>query len=268
MNARSSSTLGNAARLVVAVVAGASLAVPAQTATAGSPGTATPASPAVATTAVPSAATIAERMARHRDVFLLNLRDEGPRAVVRGGLCTHVAELGCQQMVATKDASVMVFGSAKQADDYAGGADDAASAHGRIVLSFGSPPRVKRAGQGAYRSAMREYRRTHRSAMPDAVRAATYLASKGLLMREAHLEDAGGVRWGRAAEIPGAVDMVGSSNADVIVFADRGAAAAYVGNADDHAYRVGRAVLSFGSPARVHSSVQPAYEKAFREALS
>ena len=171
-------------------------------------------------------------------------------------------------MVATKDASVMVFGSAKQAEDYVGGADDDASAYGRMVLSFGSPARVRPAEQQPYQSALREYRRTHRAAMPDAVRAATYLASKGLLMREAHLEDAGGVRWGRAAEVPGAVDMAGSSNADVIVFANRDAAAGYVGNADDHAYRVGRVVLSFGSPARVHPSVRPTYEKAFREALS
>ncbi len=266
MTTRATSTLGNAARLAVAVAATASLAVPVHAAVV--PRAASPGSSAVATTSVPAASTIAERMTRHDDVFLLNLHDEGPRTVVRGGLCTHVAELGCQQMVATKDASVMVFGTAKQADDYVGGADDAASAYGRMVLSFGSPARVRPAGQKAYRTALREYRRTHRAAMPDAVRAATYLASKGLLMREAHLEDAGGVRWGRAAEIPGAVDMVGSSNADVIVFSDRDAATAYVANADDHAYRVGRVVLSFGSPVRVHPSVQPAYRKAFREALS
>ncbi len=267
MNTHATSTLGNAARLVVAVAATASLAVPVHAAVA-SPRTSSSASSAVVTTSVPSAMTIAERMARHKGVVLLNLRVEGPHAVVRGGLCTHVSELGCQQMVATKDASVMVFGTAKQADDYVGGADDTASAHGRMVLSFGSPTRVRPAGQKAYGSALRDYRRTHRAAMPDAVRAATYLASKGLLMREAHLEDSGGIRWGRAAEIPGAVDMVGSSNADVIVFADRDAAAEYVGNADDLAYRVRRFVLSFGSPARVHPSVRPTYKAAFREALS
>ena len=82
MNARAN-TLGNAARLVVAVAATASLAVPVHAAVA-SPGTAT-AAPSAATTSVPSAMTLAERMARHKDVFLLNLHDEGPRAVVRAG---------------------------------------------------------------------------------------------------------------------------------------------------------------------------------------
>jgi hypothetical protein len=228
------------------------------------PGTADAVSP---NATVPSAVTIAEQMAERPDVFMANPVDEGPDTVVRGGFCTRVAELGCRQMVGTKDASVMVFDSTKQARDYTGAADDTAKAYGRMVLSFGSPARVAAKSQGAYRKAMRSYRRTHRAAMPDAVRAAMYLASRGLPMRDAHLEDEGGVRRGRASEIAGAIDMAITDQASIIVFAVPAAAADYVRHADDNAYRQGRVVLSFGSPARVVKASQPTYERALRAVL-
>ena len=52
-------------------------------------------------------------------------------------------------------------------------------------------------------------------------------------MRDPRFEDSRGERLGRASEIPGAVDMVATDQADVIVFAGRRAAELYVGAADD-----------------------------------
>jgi hypothetical protein len=224
--------------------------------------------PSFSAASVPDAMTIAKRMARHRDVYLMNPVDEGPDAIVRGGLCVRLAELGCEQMIATKDASVMVFGTTRQADDYAGHADDTASAYGRMVLSFGSPARVAEGDQGRYELFLTRFRRTHPEQKNDAAAAVRYLDRRGLLVRDPHVEDARGERPGRASEIPGAVDMVGTDQADVIVFRGRAAAAAYVANADDQAYRYGRVVLSFGNPPRVVPESQPRYERVLRRVLS
>lgn len=219
------------------------------------------------TVGTPSAMTIAERMARHRDVFMANPRDEGPTTVVLGGICTRLAEAGCTQMVSTKDASVMVFATAAKADLYTGHADDSATAFGRMVVSFGSPARVAAARHGAYEKAVKAFRRTHPAVKNDAVRAVRYVARRGLPMRDPQLEDSRGKRLGLASKIPGAVDMVATDQADVIVFDTRAAAEAYVGHADDKTYRVRRVVLSFGNPPRVVEDSQPRYERVFRAVL-
>jgi hypothetical protein len=222
---------------------------------------------AVLAAPVPDAMTLVEKMSRRDDVYLNNPVDEGPDAVVRGGLCVRLEEVGCRQMVATKDASVMVFATARKAHDYAGHADDTATAYGRMVLSFGSPARVGVEEQPAYAKALRTFRRTHPEQKNDAARAVRFLARKGLLMRDPHVADRRGERPGRASEIPGAVDMVATDQADVIVFANRAAAKEYVSHADDQASRVGRVVLSFGNPPRVVPQSQPRYVSVLRNVL-
>lgn len=221
----------------------------------------------VSSNAVPSAVTIAERMARHRDVFMMSPRDEGPDTVVTGGFCTRIEELGCQQMVATKDASILVFDTAQHARDYQGGADDRSTALGRMVVSFGSPARVRPALQDDYVRAVRAFRTRHEAVRNDASRAVRYVANHGLLMRDPRFEDARGERLGLASEIPGAVDMAATNQADVIVFVNRSAAEEYVANADDVAYRYRRVVLSFGNPPRVIEDSRPAYRRALRSVL-
>lgn len=215
----------------------------------------------------PSAMTIAERMARHRGVVMANPRDEGPTTVVLGGICTRLAEVGCTQMVSTKDASIMVFASAAEADLYVGHADDDATAFGRMVVSFGSPARVLSKRQAAYEKSVQAFRRSHPEMRNDALRAVRYLDRHGLLMRDPQLEDSRGRRLGLASRIPGAVDMVATDQADVIVFDTRASAEAYVGHADDQAYRFRRVVLSFGNPPRVIAESQPRYERVLRAVL-
>lgn len=256
---------------VVPALAALALAVslaPAGTAAAHA-GTSTSGTSAASTvaTSVPTALTIANRMARHDDVYMSNPRDEGPTTVVLGGLCTRLARGGCQRMLATDDASVMVFDTAVAARLYAGAADDDATAFGRMVLSFGSPARVRTARQGAYEKAIRAFRTQNRAIRNHVVPAVEFVAARGLPMRNPRFEDARGERLGRASEIPGAVDMVATDQADVIVFAGRRAAERYVGAADDVTYRRGRVVLSYGSPPRVHKSVRPDYERALRRAI-
>ena len=250
---------------VSAVVAAAvTLAGPSAQASAG---TATPAGTTTLSAAVPSAVTIAERMARHRDVFMMEPRDEGPDTVVLGGFCTRIDELGCVQMVATKDASVLVFDTAQNARFYEGGADDRSTALGRMVVSFGSPARVRPALWDDYVSAVRAFRAKHPEVRNNASRAVRYVANHGLLMRDPRFEDARGERLGLASEIPGAVDMAATNQADVIVFDDRASAEEYVANADDVAYRYRRVVLSFGNPPRVIEESRPAYRRALRSVL-
>jgi hypothetical protein len=254
---------------VLTTLALATTAVAAHTAPAWSaarPGDAM--APRVATaTQVPDATTIVERMARHDYVYLSHPVDEGPDAVVRGGLCVRLEELGCRQMVATKDASVMVFATARKAHDYTGHADDTATAYGRMVLSFGSPARVVAEEQAPYAKAIRAFRRTHPERRNDAARAVRFLTRTGLLMRDPHFEDRRGERPGLASRIPGAVDMVATDQADVIVFSSRAAAVEYVTHADDQASRVGRVVLSFGNPPRVIPESQPRYVRVLRKVL-
>ena len=248
-----------------AVAALVTLAGPAGQATAGT--TAPTGTTTGRSTAIPSAMTIAERMARHRDVFLMNPRDEGPDTVVIGGFCTRIEELGCEQMVATDDASILVFDTAQHARDYQGGADDRSTALGRTVVSFGSPARVRPAQQDDYVRAVRAFRTRHEAVRNDAARAVRYVANHGLLMRDPRFEDARGERLGLASEMPGAVDMTATDQADVIVFATRSAAEEYVADADDVAYRYRRVVLSFGSPPRVVEDSQGAYRRALRSVL-
>ncbi|NHC13068.1 hypothetical protein [Motilibacter deserti] len=200
--------------------------------------------------------------------YVQHARDEGPRTVVRGGVCSQrFASLGCRQMVSSKDASVMVFGTAQQAKDWTGHADDVATAVGRVVLSYGSPARVAPARRPAYEKALRAYLREHPAAAPEAVRIAMHLASQGLLMRDARDEGRGAERLGLAAEIEGATQMVATDGAAVLEFADAAAATAYASNADDTTSRVDNVVVSYGSPARVPAAVRPAFEKALRSYL-
>jgi len=206
-------------------------------------------------------------MAKHQGVYLLEPRDEGPDTVVLGGFCTRIEELGCVQMVATKDASILVFDTAQHAQDYQGGADDRSTALGRMVVSFGSPARVRPALQDDYVRAVRAFRAKHPAVRNNASRAVRYVANHGLLMRDPRFEDARGERLGLASEIPGAVDMVATNQADVIVFDDQTSAEEYVANADDVAYRYRRVVLSFGNPPRVIAESQVAYRRALRSVL-
>lgn len=67
------------------------------------------------------------------------------------GICTRLAPAGHTQMVSTKDASVMVFATGAKAGLCTGDADEAATAFGRMVVSFGSPARVVPARQGPTR---------------------------------------------------------------------------------------------------------------------
>lgn len=248
--------------VVAAAVTLAGPASQASAATAAGTGTTS-----VSSTAVPSAMAIVERMAEHKGVYLMEPRDEGPDTVVVGGFCTRIEELGCVQMVATKDASVMVFDTVKNASFYEGGADDRSKALGRMVVSFGSPERVRPALQDDYVRAVRAFRAKHPEVRNDAARAVRYVANHGLLMRDAHFEDARGKRLGLASEIPGAVDMAATNQADVIVFDDRESAEEYVANADDVTYRYRRVVLSFGNPPRVVEESQGTYRRALRSVL-
>jgi hypothetical protein len=245
-----------------ALVSAAALPTPAATAS-----DARPHSSGVLPASVPAAAVIVARMSQRPYVYLLHPVDEGPTTVVRGGLCDYLAELGCRQMVESMDASVMVLASAREAEAYVAHADDHAAQVGRVIISFGTPARVARASQPAYTHGVRTWRREHAGARPDAIRIALHLASRGLPMRNAQLADSRASRLGRAAEIPGAIDMVTTFNADVIVFRSRAAADTYVGNTPDVIYRYRRVVLSFGNPERVLTSQQPRYRRALRAAV-
>ena len=175
--------------------------------------------------------------------------------------------MGCEQTVSTQDVGVMVFTSAARAADYVGGADDEAFRVGRVVLSYGSPARVVPSRRPAYERALRRLLRESPTAV-DAVRITVDLAAQGLLVRRAHDEGPGGIRLGRAAEIPGAVQMVTTDGPSVIRFRTVQAAEDYVGAADDSASRVDRVVLSFGSPARVPAQRQTGYVSALKDILA
>ncbi|NHC43763.1 hypothetical protein [Motilibacter aurantiacus] len=220
--------------------------------------------------AVPTARQIVTHFAQQDrlEAYVQHPRDEGPRTVVHGGLCSQrFAGAGCRQMVSTKDASVMVFGTARQASDWAGNADDVATAVGRVVLSYGSPARVAADKRPAYEQALRAYLRDAGTKAPEAVRIAVHLASQGLPMRDARDEGRGATRLGLAAEIPGATQLVTTDGPAVLEFRDEAAAKEYVSNADDATYRHGTVVLSYGSPARVAAPVRPVFEKALRAYL-
>jgi hypothetical protein len=211
--------------------------------------------------AAPDAMTIVKKMDRRPYVYLANPVAEGPDVVVTGGLCVRFAELGCEQMVSTKDASIMVFGTAADADMWEGHADDTARAVGRMVVSFGAPARVRKGLRDNYVRAVRAFRKANPEVKNDPERAVEHLTARGLRMRDPQLEDERGERPGKASKIPGAVDMVATDQADVIVFGTKADAKAYVGNADDVAVRDGRVVLSFGNPPRVIKSGRAEYER-------
>ncbi|RKS75588.1 hypothetical protein CLV35_2062 [Motilibacter peucedani] len=243
----------------LAAVAVAAPLVPAEAAT-------TAAAHSATAQAQPSAKAVVEALAA-QGLDVRHARDEGPRTIVRGGACVELKSLGCEQMVSTEDASVMVFTTRAAAAAYVGGADDEAARVGRVVLSYGSPTRVVPSRRPAYEKALVAFLRETPTA-EDAVRITVQLASEGLLMRHAHDEGPGGIRRGRASEIPGAVDMVATDGPAVIRFRTTRAAATYVGNADDAATRVGTYVLSFGAPSRVATAQQPAYVSALSTVLA
>jgi hypothetical protein len=200
-------------------------------------------------------------------VRLTDRHNEGPNAVVADGLCSHLAEGGCIQAVISKDASLLLFDTAQHAADFAGCGDDQSDRLGRVLVSFGNPPRVDAARQQRYTVAVRRFRENHPAARTDLGRIQQALMRHGLPMRDAHADD-GETRPGLAAGVPGAVDMVSSKQVDVIVFGAVTAAENYAGAADDRVYRRGRVVLSFGNPALLGATRQVAYAAALRHALT
>ena len=217
--------------------------------------------------AVLDAVTIAGQMDRNPNVFMADPFDEGPETVVRGGICTRQLAGLCYRMVSTKDASVIVFNRAADAEDYAGCGDDSATRFGRTIVSYGSPPRVVLSRQAPYDRAVQTFRREHPEARNDVDRVVRYLTRQGLLMRDPQIEDSRGERLGRASTIPGALSMATTRTADVIVFTGRAAAQTYLENADDTGYRYGRVVLSYGAPARVIPSGREVYQRVLRRVL-
>lgn len=222
--------------------------------------------PAAAADGPPSAMSLMRGMAAD-GVRLTDRRDEGLDAVVADGLCSHLAEGGCTQAVISKDASLLLFDTAQHAADFAGCGDDQADRAGRVIVSYGNPPRVGAARQQRYTDAVRRFRQNHPAARTDLGRIQQALMGRGLPMRDAHADD-GETRPGLATGVPGAVDMAASKQVDVIVFGAVGAAEDYAGAADDQVYRRGRVVLSFGNPALLGASRQAVYAAALRHALA
>jgi hypothetical protein len=200
-------------------------------------------------------------------VRLTDRRDEGADAVVADGLCSHLLEGGCVEAVISKDASLLLFDTAQHAADFAGCGDDQSERIGRVLVSFGNPPRVEAAGQQRYTAAVRRFRENHPAARTDLGRIQQALMRRGLPMRDAHSDD-GETRPGLATTVPGAVDMASTKQVDVIVFGIAKGAEDYAGAADDQVYRRGRVVLSFGNPALLGPTPQAAYAAALRHALA
>ena len=224
-----------------------------------------PAGPASAA-GTPSAMSLVRGMA-DEGVRLTDRRDEGADAVVADGLCSHLAELGCVEAVISKDASLLLFDTAQHAADFTGCGDDQADRLGRVVVSFGNPPRVDAARQQRYTAAVRRFRHNHPAARTDLDRIQQALMRRGLPMRNAHADE-GETRPGLATGIAGVVDMASSKQVDVLVFGIAKAAEDYAGAADDQVYRRGRVVLSFGNPALLGPKRQAAYAKALRHAMT
>ena len=187
--------------------------------------------------------------------------------MVADGLCSHLAEGGCVEGVISKDASLLLFDTAQHAADYAGCGDDQSDRLGRLLVSFGNPPRVDAGRQQRYTAAVRRFRENHPAVRTDLDRIQQALMRRGLPMRDAHADD-GETRPGLATGVPGAVDMASSKQVDVIVFGTTKAAGDYAGAADDQVYRRGRVVLSFGNPALLGPTRQAAYAAALRHALT
>jgi hypothetical protein len=214
----------------------------------------------------PSAMSLVRGMAAH-GVALSARHDEGPAALVADGLCSHLAEGGCVQGLISKDADLLLFGTAQHAADFAGCGDDRSTRLGRLTVSFGNPARVGEARQPRYVAAVRQYRATHPLRRNDLARIQQAIMRRGLPMRDAHA-DLGETRAGLATTLPLAVDMASAKQVDVIVFSTVQGAEDYAGAADDQAYRRGRVVLSFGSPALLGETRQAGYARALRQAMA
>ena len=146
------------------------------------------------------------------------------------GLCSYLAEGGCVEAVISKDASLLLFDTAQHVADYAGCGDDQADRVGRVLLSFGNPPRVGTVRQQHYTAAVRRFRENHPAARTDLGRIQQALMRRGLPMRDAHAGE-GETRPGLATGVPGAVDMAATKQVDVIVFGIAQAAEDYAGAA-------------------------------------
>jgi hypothetical protein len=233
-------------------------------------GTAAPAGAAgtAGTAGNQSAMSLVRGMADH-GVTLTHRRDEGPSAVVADGLCSHLADAGggCVEGLISKDASLLLFDTAQHAADFAGCGDDRSDRLGRLLVSYGSPPRVGAVRQERYTAAVRRFRESHPSARTDLDRIRQALMRRGLPMRDAHADE-GAARPGLATAIPGAVSMAATKQVDVVVFGAVRAAEDYAGAADDQVYRRGRVVLSFGNPALLGATRQAAYARALRRTLA
>jgi hypothetical protein len=225
-----------------------------------------PATAAAGTSATPSAMKLVKAMDQQPGVRLTQRRDEGPDAVVADGFCSHLAIGGCIRGLITKDATLLVFDTVANASGFRGCGDDTAEDFGRMVVSFGNPPRMGVKRQHAYKAAIRHFRHSHPLRKNDLVLMQQRLMAHGLPMRDAHIDTAE-ERPGLATGIPGAVNMALTKQVDVIVFGTRTDASAYAGNADDQTYRRGRVVLSFGNPALLGSKRQATYAAALRHAL-
>jgi hypothetical protein len=216
---------------------------------------------------VPSAAAVVAAMDKLEGVSMRDRQDEGPDAVVRDGLCSILAAGGCEKGLISKDATLLVFGRSAQARAYAGAADDAAEAMGRMVISFGSPARMGEKKQAEYVDAARAFRRTHPKAKNSLFGVSQAVMRSGLPMRWAH-HDRGETRSGMANRFDGlVVDWMSTRNVDVLVFAKVEYAEGHLGCGDDQAVRRGRVVLSFGNPARLGPAKQKQYAAAFRQAM-
>lgn len=226
-----------------------------------------PATAAATPSATPSAMTLVAKMADRPGVRMTQRQDEGPDAVVADGLCTFLEKGGCVRGLITKDATLLLFNTRANAAAYAGCGDDTARALGRTVISFGNPARMGSARRHNYVVTARDYRETHPARKNKLNRIRQALTEAGLPMRDAHF-DTGFERAGWATVIPGAVDMAATKQTDVIVFETRAKAEDYVGNADDHTYRRGRVVLSFGNPALLGKDRRATYAAALRHVLA
>ena len=226
-----------------------------------------PAASATTSSGTPTAAAVVAAMDEVDGISMRSRQDEGPDAVVRDGLCSILAAGGCEKGLISKDASLLVFGSAAQARAYAGAADDAAEAMGRMVVSFGSPARVGEKKQEEYIDAARAFRRSHPKAKNSLFGVSQAVMRAGLPMRWAH-RDRGETRPGMAARFDGiVVDWMSTRNVDVLVFAELEHAQGHLGCGDDQAVRRGRVVLSFGNPAKLGPERQKTYAAAFRQVM-
>lgn len=227
------------------------------------------------TTSAQAASTDAMDLIRAMDrqprVDISFVSDEDPDLVIEQAPCreNRLDGGGCERALHTTDASLMRFDTARHAKQYAGAADDRATALGRVVVSFGSPARVGERRRDDYVAAVATFRKENpdrRNGLQAIWRA---LKADGLPMRLAWIE-VGPARAGLGADFAGVVDMASSKQVAVLVFRTREKARDYVADVsggDDQVFRTGRFVLSYGDPALLGEARQDRYDAAFLRVL-